>query len=233
MTGPAYTPFSKIRLSQIKAAVWGGMRYDHILAAGWEIRPSIGIIARRVNKLALQIADYKVPLVESVRVVMMPSIRQNFLHEGRPTAWEPLSLAAEKIRGSARPILYRSGLLENVASSFGIWSFTKTGATIRDLPPEVWYGKLHQGGWGSIRDVAVDFLLREGYALTLRNIRTAMARLARTAGTTEAHNETKFVIPARPFLLIQAEDEEAISDIFIEWMEGLVNEAGRAWEAGV
>jgi len=234
VTGPSLTPFEPIRLSQIKAAVWGGMRYDRILEVGWEVRPSIGIVARRVNKLALQLESYREPLMKAVRLVMMPSIRQNFIHEGRPDRWEPLSPFTEIMRGGrAHPILYRTGLLETVASSFGIWSFSKTSATIRDLPEEVWYGKLHQGGWGSIGNVARDFLLREGYGLTKRNMRIAMERLGKTAGGVEARTETTFVIPARPFILIQTEDEELISDIFIEWLEGKVNEAGRGWERNV
>jgi len=60
-----------------------------------------------------------------------------------------------------------------------------------------------------------------------------MERLGKTAGGVEARTETTFVIPARPFILIQTEDEELISDIFIEWLEGKVNEAGRGWERNV
>jgi phage gpG-like protein len=40
---------------------------------------------------------------------------------------------------------------------------------------------------------------------------------------------TTFVIPARPFVLFQTEDIEAIQEIFIDWMEDQAEQVGRSW----
>jgi phage gpG-like protein len=222
-------PREPLRLSEIKASIWGGLRFDHILDAGWELQPSIGIVAKQIDKLALEIRDFKVPLVKAIRTVMMPSILKNFVHEGRPEPWTPLSTFAEIQRGGrAHPILYRSGLLERTASSFGIWSVGATSATIKSLPSSVWYGVLQQGGYGDLKSMARMELSSAGAKLSTEAL-TQRAMDIFLGGPQGGRKQSKFVIPARPFIMFQTEDIEEIQQVFVEWMEDKANEVGRGW----
>ena len=216
-----------LRLSEIKYAIYGGLRLDRDLYVGWEIEPSIGLVAKDINKLGLELQSFVEPLVQSIKEVIAPSIRKNFLMEGRPEPWEPLALYTETVRGSARPILYRTGALERVATSFNIWTVSHTSAAIMDLPQEVWYGALHQGGYGSIGQIARKTLGPTATRAEIANLSMAISIAAERGPN--ARLATKVVIPARPFILIQDEDVEAIQDVFINWMEAKADMVGRGW----
>lgn len=213
-----------IRLSEIKYAIYGGLRFHRNLYAGWAFEPSIGMVARDVNKLGLDLENFKVPLTKAIRLIMMPSIKKNFVMEGRPVEWEPLALYTEQQRGSARPILYRTGNLERAASSFGIWTITDTSATIKSLPSDVWYGAIQQEGYGSLGQIARKQL---GAGASAAEIQERAISLF--MGDTPGPRQTKFVIPARPFILFQDEDIETIQEVFIDWMEDQADQVGRSW----
>lgn len=204
-----------IRLSDIKWAIYGrvgygqGLQFSDVLFAGWEMFPAPGILAKDIFKLGIDIKNFRLPLTQAVRQVMERSIYQNFQEGGRPDPWQPLSDYAVKVRGNDSPILVRTGKLRDVASSFEVWTITDTDASIRELPDSVWYGYMHQSGYGSIGSIG--------------------ARLARMAGdfgssiTVKARPPRQQLkmspIPQREFALIQEEDEEKIQDIFIDWLE--------------
>jgi phage gpG-like protein len=213
-----------LRLSEIKGSVFSGLRFDRILSVGWEIRPSIGIVAKDIKKLGLDLETFRVPLEKSVRLVMMPSIHKNFVAQGRPTPWEPLAEYTKFVRGVSGPILRRTGDLERAASSFGIWTIGITSATIKSLPSNVWYGALHQAGYGSLTDIARRKLGPRASAADV-----ASEALSLFLGETPARKQSKFVIPQREFILFQEEDLEAIQEIFIDWMEDQAAQVGRAW----
>lgn len=149
----------------------------------FEFRPSIGLSARRIDTFGLQIQSFREPLKRSIQQVLAPSFRKNFEAEGRPQRWEPLSEATLEIRGSSHPILVRSGLLKRTIQQFNIWTVDRTKAALLDLPQKIWYGKIHQAGYG-----------RRG------------SGQSRAAG-----------IPARPFVMVQDEDYEAIDRVFDRW----------------
>jgi phage gpG-like protein len=171
--------------------------------------PSVGIAARDINKLGLDIQNFREPLERCITEVMIPSFAQNFAAEGRPEKWDPLADATIKIReregqGSG-PILNRTGALEQAATSRDIWTVTDTAATIQSLPQHVWYGNIHQAGAAGTktRSVAdVDKALREA-------LRT---------GKRVSASRTSQEIPQRQFIMMQEEDEDAIEDIFVEWL---------------
>lgn len=219
-----------LRPSDVKAAIFGrsgkgGLRFDRILVAGWELRPSIGIVAKDIFKLGLDIQHYKEPLTRAVLEIMIPSILKNFLMEGRPEEWERLAKFTEVRRGGkARPILYRTGMLEKTASSFRIWSIGDKSATIKKLPPHAWYGALHQEGYGSIGQIARKEL---GAGATDEEIQERAMQLF--MGARPAHQQTKVIIPQREFILFQEEDIEDIQALFADWMEGLADKVGRGW----
>lgn len=123
-----------------------GPRVDFGLKFAFQ--PSIGISARRIDTLGLAIKSFREPLKRSIQQVLAPSFRKNFEAEGRPRKWEPLSDITVEIRGAAHPILTRSGLLKKTMQQFNIWTVDRTKAALLDLPPKIWYGKIHQAGYG-------------------------------------------------------------------------------------
>lgn len=197
----------------IRTSVLGGLGtrsgLGPSMVLGLTFEPSIGIVAGRIDKLGLDIRSFRVPIMESIRRVMVPSIRKNFEEGGRPDSWEPLSeytLATRAKQGSGEKILDRTGTLARAASQINIWDVTMVAAVIRDLPERAWYGKVHQAGLSKGSHVSRS---RAG-------IKTAqeIMKQARASGGGGAAGE----IPARPFLMFQDEDELAIQEIFLLWL---------------
>jgi phage gpG-like protein len=219
-----------LRPSEIKYAVYGrsgrgGLRFDRVLYAGWSFYPAPGIVAKDVKKLGLDLQSFRVPLTSAIKLVVIPSIRKNFAVGGRPEpGWEPLAEYTIKVRGTAWPILVRSGALKRAATSFSIWTVGKESASIRSLPSSVWYGNLHQAGYGSLGSIA----RRELGAMASReDIEERVHELF--MGARPPHKQTKFVIPQREFAMFQEQDVEKIQEIFVEWMEAQADKVGRGW----
>jgi phage gpG-like protein len=180
----------------------GGAAGSVRLAGGleFEFRPSIGILANRMNAFATELTNMREPLVKAVQKVMIPSFRANFAAQGRPS-WEALSAVTVKRRGGATgPILRRTGRLERDATQTSLWHFTDTAASIQSWPQSSWYGALHQSGYGMASKASVKQQTSRGAAA--------------------------FVIPARPFIMFQEEDEPKIREVFMEWMEKKAVEYG-------
>lgn len=108
----------------------------------------MGLMARGVDTMGLNIKSFREPLKRSIQQVLAPSFRKNFEAEGRPEPWVPLSEVTINMRDAAGPILVRSGLLKRTIQQFNIWTVDRTKAAILDLPEKIWYGKVHQGGYG-------------------------------------------------------------------------------------
>lgn len=202
-----------------------GLRLDEGIAA-FEFKPSIGILARDIDKLGIDIRSFKEPLMRAIKQVMIPSFRQNFDQEGRPS-WESMSEATEMIRereGNSGPLLNRTGRLKRVAQQQNIWDVTRESATIRDLPQRVWYGKVHQegkGGMGSRIKREMSAAQRRGERISPGEAaKRATASLDRDllSGKTGGGGAT-VNIPARPFILFQEEDMDGVFDIFQEWLD--------------
>jgi phage gpG-like protein len=241
--------------SEIKYAV-GDVFPEYIhggIGAGWAITPSLGIVARDMDRLALAIEDLKVPLARSILRVVIPSIRTNFAVGGRP-AWQPLADYTVEVRGSAEPILFRTGRLREAATSWEIWDVGKTSATIREFPPDAWYGVIHQAGIGGMKryyEAARRMLKKQGRPLTGANLNqeafkamdyvlgspTQVIRGAKKGqagkygplSTQAAINE----VPQRQFLMFQEDDIDDILQVFAEWMEDEARKVGRFTGASV
>lgn len=160
----------------------GGLRIG--MTTRMEFQPSPAIIAASLLQMSEGVSSFKEPLTRAVKEVMIPSFQKNFNTGGRP-AWEPLAEYTVEVRGSASPILVRSGRLQRTMGRVGIWTITDAHAVIEGLPADVWYGHVHQAG-----------------------------------------SRKNTTIPARPFALIQPEDEEAIVRIFDEWLGEHAAKAG-------
>lgn len=121
-----------------------GLRVDVDLQ--FEFRPSIGISARSMIVFGMDIRSFRVPLKRSIQQVIAPSFKKNFEAGGRPERWMPLADYTVEVRNSSQPILVRSGLLKRTMSQLNIWTIDTTKAALLDLPPKIWYGKIHQFG---------------------------------------------------------------------------------------
>jgi len=201
-----------------------GLRLDEGIFA-FEFKPSIGILARDVDKLGIDIRSFREPLTRAIKQVMIPSFRQNFEEEGRP-AWEPLSEATEMLRereGTSGPILRRSGKLKRVAQQLNIWSITTESATIRDLPPRVWYGKVHQAGVGGMgRQVKAEIAkaAKRGERISPGEAgKRAMKQLDKKLLAGSGGRGSSVNIPARPFIVFQDEDMDGVYEVFQRWLE--------------
>jgi len=221
--------------SQIAGAI-DQMRFDRTIMS-FEFKPSIGIVAKRLMQFGEEFENMHEPLDDSIEKVMTVSILENFMSGGRPD-WEDLSpntIAKREKQGAGSMILVRSGSLAEVASSKKIWSIGKATAVVRDLPSRVWYGKVHQAGqagtsfgagnWFDKYKNAAKKVLGpeasdkevEDHAFKLFDKRTLQHGAAPRATPK---------IPARPFIMFQDEDIDAIELIFVEWIEEKIREAG-------
>lgn len=216
------------------------LRFDTIKSIKWDIRPSVGIVAKDVERLGLDIRSFRTPLEAIVRTVMIPSIRANFASQGRPP-WTPLAESTVVARGSATPILKRKGLLEKRATQFNIWDIGLTSATIRSLPSDVFYGVYHQagaerdtgsGGAGLTQHapgskganaLIAKFLPKAAKELgpkaSAKHIKARALGMALDTGT--------WSLPARPFIMYQDEDIPKMEEIFGLWMTERARRVGR------
>lgn len=242
-------------LSVIKSVVYGGRKgFGPGLNLGgsyhfdWELRPSVEIIARDMWTLGNKVQDYRWPITKAIIDVMIPSIKENFAQQGRPP-WPPWS-DTTKLRFEGpqavlgRPgatlsptlynqamgfILHRSGLLLHRVTQVDVWKITKTAATIDHLPSMIWYGALHQEGYGDLGtraryELAKKFPGRTPTAKAVQTMATELSMISEETG-----QGTKVVIPQRKFIMMQDEDAEAIEEIFIEWLEDLLIKTAHGW----
>src|SRR5690606_29929622 len=101
----------------IRTASVSGLRIDGSIPGvqlGFTFSPTIGIVAKNVDKLGLDIRSFREPLKRAIQQVVIPSIRTNFDSGGRP-AWEPLSEATLRWRqargiGGTAPLIATGAL---------------------------------------------------------------------------------------------------------------------------
>lgn len=246
---PTQLPRTRILDDQIFpgdiAAAIMGLRFDKIVSLSWEFRPSVGIVAKDVQRLGLDIRSFKEPLTRIVKQVMIPSFKKNFKEGGRPP-WTPLAastIAARKY--SAWPILVRTGRLQKRATQFNIWSIGAQSATIRALPSDAFYGVYHQAGSETLGGPGiVEELMSHvpgssaANALIAKFVPKAQKELGPNAGVNHVHNRAVGLLldseenpgwhlPARPFIMYQDDDVPKMEAIFATWMEERAIRVGR------
>lgn len=192
----------------------------------FEFKPSMGITAQKIDKLGLDIRSFREPLKRCVQQVMAPSFKRNFDAQGRPDSWTPLSEATLAIRQSmgvsGSTILQRSGLLRRTIQQLNIWTITPTTATIQNLPPKVWYGTIHQGGYGGkgtgkkmsgrIKAAGGDI------KAATRSLDDDLIMAMRSGQRVGGGERTVSSIPQRQFVMVQDEDYDGIQQVFETWM---------------
>jgi phage gpG-like protein len=213
-----------------------GLGFRRNLKVGWQINPSIGIVAKDVDRLADVISSFREPLSRSVKRVVIPSIQENFRAEGRPP-WDPLAERTVSMRKSSGPILRRTGNLERAATSFDIWAIGDTSATVRSLPPGAWYGAVHQSGYaggagrGFGRHITAAKSELGPRAGGMEVVRQAFSIMDAATGGPKGQSGGSADIPQRRFIMFQDEDIEGVEEVFLEWLEEMVVLAGR-WGGG-
>src|SRR5690349_1241826 len=113
-------------------------------------KPSLSVIRRDLLLLSVDLRSLHEPLKRSVQQVIIPSIRANFDAQGRP-AWAPYAASTIEFHemlgiDMSRSMLDKTGALKRTATTLAIWTIGKEDATLNSLPPNVWYGNLHQTG---------------------------------------------------------------------------------------
>jgi phage gpG-like protein len=208
-----------------------GLRlHDGIVS--FEFKPTLGILARDVDKFGIDIRSFREPLRRAVKEVMIPSIRKNFTQQGRP-GWEPLAEDTQLLRerlGQTGPILRRSGALMRNMGYTTMWTINEEYAIIKDLPQRVWYGKVHQEGVSSMRTR----LRNETQKAAKKGFKISPGEAAKRvqkqidadilSGKASKHGTTN--IPARPFVMFQDEDYDAIEAVFNKWLAERAARAG-------
>jgi phage gpG-like protein len=179
--------------------------------------PSLGITARRIDALGMDIRSYREPLKRSIQQVISPSIGRNFATGGRP-AWEPLSPDTleiqQRISGIGQhAILVKTGHLQAVAQQLSIWTITRDSAIIQgdSFVSRVPYAGVQQAGYEGRPS-------QSGRASTksLKQIVGEARAAARARGGQKSKDAPS--IPARPFVMLQAEDLPKIDEVFMRWM---------------
>src|SRR6202012_892431 len=171
----------------------------------FDFKPTLALSARNFDTLDIDIRSFKEPLKRSIQQVIAPSIGQNFLSNGRPDGWTPLSADTEVVKAQdpntsfpVDSILRRTGLLWKTMQQYNIWTVTQTQAAILSLPDKIWYGNIHQAGFGNKASSFADPL-----HINLDELSKA---------------ENRVYIPARPFAMLQDEDLDKIQDVFSTWL---------------
>jgi phage gpG-like protein len=103
-----------------------------------------------------------------------------------------------------------------VATSFSIWEISQNGAVITSLGQKAWYGALMQGGvqgFGHHVDAAKKELGSK--ARPSQITKRAFEMMDESGGGKTG----MAAIPARPFIMFQPEDEDAVTEVFWDWLE--------------
>jgi phage gpG-like protein len=192
--------------------------------------PTLLIAAGRVDRMGMDIRSFKEPLTRAVKKIMIPSIRKNFDSGGRPT-WDSLTEATLRIRSyygfdGAQPLV-RTGALERGATQFSIWKIDQATAYISDLPERVWYGRIHQAGYqaNSMGKRVAKF--KGNRSAAFGSLLSEQRRAIQSGTKMKGGGGSE--VPARPFFILQPEDEDGISEVFIEWLDERIE---RAWPSG-
>lgn len=117
----------------------------------YDFKPSIDTVIAHLKKLDNSFDDFREPLKKCISEVVIPSIKANFAAQGRPP-WKPWAQSTIDFHkmlneSMSTSLLVHTGELRSTMSTEGVWTITKDEAYIADLPQNIWYGKVHQGGY--------------------------------------------------------------------------------------
>jgi len=140
------------------------------------------------------------PLYEEFGERFKTSIEQNFRVQGRPQKWAAL----KRPRGKRGKVLAKTGRLKNSVEASASDRALQVGTVVE-------YAAVHQLGYTGPQDVPAH----------LRTIRQAFGRKLKKPKTVSVRGHSRYVsIPARPFILIQPDDERYLERRAVEFLLG-------------
>lgn len=164
-----------------------------------------------------RIVDFRVPL-KRIGEYMISSIQNNFLAQGRPDKWAPLSQMTMALRrkgtGAGGPLILRDkgDLFKSIVyDPVEPEEFVRVGT---NLP---YAKKLHYGGVNVIpahTENVKSFTRRsKGKTITVRSFKRKVS-------------DRMFNVPARPFVMVQEDDVPVIQRIFVDHIKSAKKEGG-------
>jgi hypothetical protein len=177
-----------------------------------DLDPTPLLLIAQFNALGASIKSFREPLHDSIKEVVGPSLRQNFASMGRPDRWQDVSEATwyRKVHTgfssvASRPLM-RSGALSKFAGQINAWDINGIeGIATFQLSEDVWYGKVHQEGSGSVI----------GFSAGAGSSRAGDIALG-----------THGYVPQRLWALIQDEDVPRIENVFDRWLQAKIIASG-------
>ena len=192
-------------IKQLQASVRNGIQIRN------DFIPPLALVAERIATLGAKVSSFDEPLRRAVKEVIIPSIQTNFQVGGRPTPWPPHAEGTIDVASNMGfhlgSVLVRTGALKSAMGSENAWSIDTASASL-SMPNNVWYGTIQQGGF-------------EGKG----GGKSAKGHSFQWIVKNASQDMPVSRIPARPFAVLQPEDEAKINDIFIEWLGEKIEEA--------
>jgi phage gpG-like protein len=191
-------------IKQLQSSVRGGLQFESSFI------PPLALVAERIATLGAKVSSFDEPLRRAVKEVVIPSIQTNFAVGGR-SSWPPHAEGTIDIASnmgiSLGSVLVRTGALRDAMGSEDSWAFDATSASLT-MPDNVWYGAVQQGGF----DGKAGGKSAKGHSFQW---------IAKNASQDMPVSQ----IPARPFAVLQPDDESKVQDIFMEWLGEKIEEA--------
>jgi phage virion morphogenesis protein len=159
----------------------------------------LGAVVARMNALALRMGDYA-PVLQQFGLAMLRSVEKTFQAGGRPNRWVPWALSTSW--RETRSVLLKSGKVSSSAKRTGR---ARTGKVLIDT------ARLKNSITASLAGTGPSSVLRIGSNVIYARIHQLGGRAGR------GH---KSLIPARPYLVVQAEDLELLKRMVREHLTG-------------
>lgn len=194
------------------------LRSAQVSSLHMTFEPSLGVMARRVDKLGMNIRSFREPLQRVLREIIIPSIAMNFHKHGRDAsgqgkAWQPLTTETQVKKGHARPLV-DTGDLKATMRRQNIWHLDGEKLLLANLPSDVWYGVIHQEG--------SDAYTRSGGKIDLGGAFVTYDEINDRFNNVGEEG----AIPARPFVRLTNEEVEMVDEVFLDWLDERALRAG-------
>lgn len=158
-----------------------------------------------VNKAQSAFRDFSLPL-EICATAVQRSVDLNFANEGRPDKWTPLrpgTIEARKGDGKSDKILQDTGKLKQSWQRGAEGNIFQLSPVMVDIGTNIEYAHFHQDG------------TKGPYRIAAKNAKALWWKgLAHPVRSVNHPG-----LPARPFAMVQAEDETEFGNIFMKWVE--------------
>ena len=115
------------------------------ISIGEGFYPQAIATANAIDQIERSFHDFHEPLVQSLREVIITSVRTNFNVEGRP-AWQELAESTVRKRGTSHPILTNTGALKSESTNEQNWTVTTDDVSLTGLDSAVPYAAYNQAG---------------------------------------------------------------------------------------